>query len=218
MLAHSIGEGRAAAVLASNPESDRELAARFEREVTPLRKRLSSRAFRLTGNQQDAEDLVQDTILQAYKGFRTFRHGTDLMPWLYRIMHNTWINHWRKRQRRVAEVPAGCITDQQLSEWAAHRPSESRSAELAALDSVPDSDIQAALSKLHVDMRLTVYYADVEGFSRGEIADMMNAPIGTVLSRLHRGRRRLRTSLAAVASQRGYRPNGSRDDPAPVTT
>jgi RNA polymerase sigma-70 factor, ECF subfamily len=175
--------------------SDDGLAVRFEREVIPLRNRLYGRAIRLTLNQHDAEDLVQDTILHAYSGFHTFHRGTDLMAWLFRIMHNTWINNWRKKQRRIGEVSVGRITDDQLATYAARTAGEVRSAEVAALELLPDSEIKAALMTLHETFRVTVYYADVEGFSTREIADIMNAPVGTVMSRLHRGRRRLRTTL-----------------------
>jgi RNA polymerase sigma-70 factor, ECF subfamily len=179
------------------------LAARFERDVIPLRNRLFTGAIRLTHNQHDAEDLVQETMLHAYRGFATFREGTELMGWLYRIMHNNWINHWRKRRRR-AEVAIGSITDDQLTAYSAHGVNHMRSAEVAALDSMPDGEIQAALMMLDEKYRLAIYYADVEGYSSREIAEMMNTPVGTVVSRLSRGRRRLRTNLVPVANQRGF--------------
>jgi RNA polymerase sigma-70 factor (ECF subfamily) len=180
------------------------LAERFECEVIPLRNRLYGRALRLTSNPQDAEDLVQDTILHAYRGFSTFREGTNLMAWLYTIMHNTWINHCRKRQRRGGEVSVGQITDDQLGAFASRTENAFRSAEVVALESVPDIEVRAALMMLRETSRLTVYYADVEGLSYREIADMMDTCVGTVMSRLHRGRLRLRTTLLSVACQRGY--------------
>jgi RNA polymerase sigma-70 factor (ECF subfamily) len=178
---------------------DHELTARFAREVLPLRNQLHGKAIRLTRNQQDAEDLVQDTILNAYAGFRTFHEGTNAMAWLHRIMRNTWINHWRKKQRSCHEVSVGRVTDDV-------DPGDENlcSAEIAALRLQPDTEIKAALMALNAKFRLTVYYADVEGFSIKEIARIMEVPVGTVISRLHRGRRSLRASLLSVASQYGY--------------
>lgn len=175
--------------------------ARFERDVITLRNRLYGGAIRMTRNKQDAEDLVQDTMLRAYAGFGTFREGTDLMAWLYRIMRNSWINQCRKKRRRCAEVSSGAMSDEQLATHAA-RTSGVRSAEVTALEFLPDNGIQAALLALREGSRRAVYYADVAGFSNGEIADMMNCPVGTVVSRLHRGRRRLRTALLANAARR----------------
>jgi RNA polymerase sigma-70 factor (ECF subfamily) len=180
------------------------LAERFEHEVIPLRNRLYGRALRLTGNRQDAEDLVQDTILQAYRAFSTFREGTNLVAWLYTIMRNTWITSCRKRQRRCAELPVAGMTDAQLGAVASRTDNDFRSAEAAALESLPDSEVKAALMMLREASRLAVYYADVVGLSSREIADVMQIPVGTVVSRLHRGRRRLRTTLLSVARQRGY--------------
>jgi RNA polymerase sigma-70 factor, ECF subfamily len=180
------------------------LAERFEREVIPLRNRLYGRALRLTRNRHDAEDLIQDTILYAYRGFSTFRQGTNLMAWLCTIMRNTWISHCRKRQRRCAEVSAGWITDDQLGAFASRTETDFRSAEVAALESLPDNEVKAALMTLSEASRLAVYYADVEGLSYREIADRTHTPVGTVVTRLHRGRRCLRTTLLTVGRQRGY--------------
>jgi RNA polymerase sigma-70 factor, ECF subfamily len=212
MSPHSTRDHQPRSAGLADPESDAERTARFEGQVIPLRNRLYSRAFRLTRNQQDAEDLVQDTILRAYAGFRTFRDGTQLMAWLYRIMHNTWINHWRKQQRSAAEVPLGHITDDELSALAARNSVWLRSAESTALEALPDNEIKAALLALEETFRLTIYYADVEGFSNREIAYLMNTPVGTVMSRLHRGRRRLRISLSLVAGDRGYGLHTARDN------
>jgi RNA polymerase sigma-70 factor, ECF subfamily len=204
VVAHSVNtfRGRTAGM----PWLDGELAARFERDVMPLRRRLDSAALRFTSNKQDAEDLVQDTIMHAYAGFRTFTHGTDPMAWLYRIMQNTWLSRWRRQRRRCAEMPVGQITDDHLSAFAARGDRELRSAEAAALGSLPDNEIREALMALRESSRLTVYYADVHGYSYKDIAGIMDMPVGTVASRLHRGRRQLRTSLAGVASARGYHP------------
>jgi RNA polymerase sigma-70 factor (ECF subfamily) len=185
-----------------------ELAARFERDVIPLRGQLYRGAVRLTHHQQDAEDLVQDTILHAYAGFPSFRDGTNVTAWLHRIMHNTWISHWRKRQRGPGEVSVGSVDDVQFAALSMRTVNTFRSAEVAALEAMPDVEIQAAFMALYDAFALTVYYADVEGFSHKEIAELMNTPVGTVMSRLHRGRGRLRVSLLADASRRGY---GQRD-------
>ena len=204
-------------VIFPDPASDARLAACFERDVMPLRNRLYGMALRLTRNKQDAEDLVQDTILNAYAGFRNFREGTNLMGWLCRIMHNSWINSCRKKRRRQAEVSVGSISDDQLAAYAVHTVNEARSAEVTALESLPDTEIKAALMTLHEESRLAIYYADVGGFSTREIADMMNTPVGTVMSRLHRGRRRLRSILVMVASQRGFAPKHTSDYPSSAT-
>jgi RNA polymerase sigma-70 factor, ECF subfamily len=201
--------GRSSESSGSTPDDD--LDARFERDVLPLRNRLYGAAFRLTGNRCDAEDLVQETILHAYTGFRTFREGTQLMAWLYRIMRNSWINQYRRKKRRGQEDFVGTITDDQLAAYAAHTVDPLRSAEVAALESMPDNEIRSALMALREDTRLAVYYADVAGYKYGEIADMMNTPVGTVMSRLNRGRRRLRSTLSAVASQRGFAAASTHD-------
>jgi RNA polymerase sigma-70 factor, ECF subfamily len=193
----------------SAPDDD--LDARFERDVLPLRNRLYGAAFRLTGNKHDAEDLVQETILHAYAGFRTFREGTQLMAWLYRIMRNNWINQYRRKKRRGQEDFVGSITDDQLATYAAHNVDPPRSAEVAALEAMPDSEIRSALMALREETRMAVYYADVAGYKYGEIADMMNTPVGTVMSRLNRGRRRLRSTLSTVASQRGFAAGAAHD-------
>jgi RNA polymerase sigma-70 factor, ECF subfamily len=194
------------------PLSEVELAARFERDAIPLLDRLFSAALRLTRNRQDAEDLVQETMLHAYAGFHSFREGTNLKAWLFRILHNTWVNQYRKKQRRVAEVSVERITDQRVAAEVLGTSNSLCSAEVAALDSLPDKEVTAALMALRVELRTAVYYADVEGFSYKEIANVMNTSVGTVMSRLHRGRRQLRTALFMVASQRGFVPNQTRDD------
>lgn len=210
-LPSSIDDPPSEPVIFPDAASDARLAACFERDVIPLRNRLYHIALRLTRNKQDAEDLVQETILNAYAGFRTFREGTNLMGWLYRIMHNSWINSCRKKRRRQAEVSVGSISDDQLAAYAVRTVNEVRSAEVTALESLPDTEIKAALMSLHEESRLAIYYADVEGFSSREIADMMNIPVGTVMSRLHRGRRRLRRILCMVATEGGFAPNHTSD-------
>ena len=175
--------------------ADSELTAAFTRDVTPLFGPLYRQALRMTRNRVDAEDLLQDTMEKAYAHFHTFRQGTNLSAWLYRILTNHYINTYRKR-RRQPQLPTEEITDQQLAMHAQHTSTGLRSAEDEALEALPDNSIQAAMKQLPEQFRIAVYYADVEGLRIGEIAKIMDTPVGTVVSRLHRGRRQLRGLLA----------------------
>ena len=185
-------------------ETAAERVARFERDAMPMVDQLYAAALRMTRNPADAEDLVQETILKAYSSFTSFRPGTNLKAWLYRILTNSYINTYRKRQRQPQQSPTDEITDWQLSQSAEHSSAGLPSAEAEALDRLPDSAIKNALSDLPDDFRMAVYLADVEGFAYKEIADIMGTPIGTVMSRLHRGRKQLREALTGTARERGF--------------
>ena len=178
---------------------------RFERDAMQYVDQLYSAAMRMARNPADAEDLVQEAYTKAFSAFHQYKPGTNLKAWLYRILTNTYINLYRKRQREPLQSNSDTIEDWQLARAESHTSSGLRSAEAEALDHLPDSDVKRALQAIPEEFRLAVYFADVEGFAYKEISDIMNTPIGTVMSRLHRGRKMLRDMLADYAAERGFK-------------
>jgi RNA polymerase sigma-70 factor (ECF subfamily) len=193
-------------------ETDAERTARFERDAMVFLDQLYGAALRMTRNPSDAEDLVQDTYVKAFASFHQFTPGTNLKAWLYRILTNSFINTYRKKQRQPQISGGDQIEDWQLARSEAHASDGLRSAEMEALDRMPDSAVTEAMNALSADFRLAVYLADVEGFSYKEIAEIMGTPIGTVMSRLNRGRNQLRAALSDYAREHGLGRRDASDD------
>ncbi|NQD90387.1 sigma-70 family RNA polymerase sigma factor [Paenarthrobacter sp. CM16] len=186
-------------------ESPEQRRARFERDAMQYVDQLYSAAMRMARNPSDAEDLVQEAYTKAFSAFHQYKPGTNLKAWLYRILTNTYINLYRKRQREPLQSNSDTIEDWQLAKAESHTSAGLRSAETEALDHLPDSDVKNALQSIPEEFRLAVYFADVEGYAYKQISEIMNTPIGTVMSRLHRGRKMLRDMLADYATERGFR-------------
>ena len=186
-------------------ETADERQERFETDALQYLDQLYAAAWRMTRNPADAEDVVQETYAKAYASFHQFTPGTNLKAWLYRILTNTYINSYRKKQREPQLSDGENVEDWQLARAESHTSSGLKSAEMVALENLPDTDVKQALQQLAPDFRLAVYLADVEGFSYKEIADIMGTPIGTVMSRLNRGRTQLRNLLAEYARDRGIK-------------
>jgi RNA polymerase sigma-70 factor, ECF subfamily len=209
--AASTPDSRSATADSGHAESPDDRHARFEADALQYLDQLYAAALRMTRNPADAEDVVQETYAKAYASFHQFTPGTNLKAWLYRILTNTYINSYRKKQREPQISDGENVEDWQLARAASHTSTGLKSAEMVALENLPDSDVKAALQGLAPDFRLAVYLADVEGFSYKEIAEIMGTPIGTVMSRLNRGRNQLRNLLADYARERGLmRREGSR--------
>ncbi|MEX3654568.1 MULTISPECIES: sigma-70 family RNA polymerase sigma factor [Mycolicibacterium] len=183
---------------AAAPDSDAVLAARFVREAMPFHTVLLRTARRLTLSQADAEDLVQDTLMNAYSGFHRFEPGTNLQAWLFRIMHNRWISTHRMKQRRPDTFSVAEFTDNDMLGSAGHSAIAERSAEDRALDLFCDDRIRDAVLTLPEGFRTVLYYADIEGLTYAETAARMDIPLGTVMSRIARSRERLRAALAEI--------------------
>ncbi len=175
--------------------SDRNLADRFAREAEPLLDVLYRRAHKLTRCDADAEDLLQDALLDAYQGFHAFREGSNVKAWLFRILYNRWISTYRRRQSRPTEVSVEELTERHLAARAIRSPAGLRSAEEEALEALPDSRIRSAIRDLPEDFRVVVYYSEVRGYTYAETAAVLDIPVGTAMSRASRARKRLRAAL-----------------------
>ena len=184
----------------------------FERDAMQYTRQLYSAAMRMTRNPADAEDLVQETYLKAYRAYHTFQEGTNLKAWLYRILTNTYINKYRKDSRRPSEVDLGTVEDMYLYRRLGSEESAeaARTTEDRVLDGLVESDLKHAVEELPESFRMPVLLADLEGFSYKEIAEILDIPIGTVMSRLHRGRKAMQKRLWEFAKQRGLLPEDAK--------
>ncbi len=184
-----------------------ELRERFTADAMQYVDQLYAAALRMSRNSADAEDLVQETYMKAFAAYHQFTEGTNLKAWLYRILTNTYINLYRKRQREPQQSQGETVEDWQLAQAGEHDAVGLRSAEAEALRALPNTEVREALNELSEDFRMVVYYSDVEGFAYKDIAEILDIPLGTVMSRLHRGRRILREKLLDYARENGLRPS-----------
>jgi RNA polymerase sigma-70 factor (ECF subfamily) len=183
--------------------------ATFERDALEYARQLYSAAMRMTRNPADAEDLVQETFLKAYRAYGSFEEGTNLKAWLYRILTNTFINKYRSDSRRPKQTDLANVEDLYMYRrlGSGESAAAARSTEERVLDGLVESDIKQAVEELPENFRLPVLLADLEGFSYKEIAEILDIPIGTVMSRLHRGRKAMQKRLWEFARQRGLLPD-----------
>jgi RNA polymerase sigma-70 factor (ECF subfamily) len=210
-LAQMSNEDLLPAVIDRNKETLAQRKARFEKDALVFTSQLYGAALRYTKNTHDAQDLVQDTYAKAFTSFHQFEPGTNLKAWLYRILTTTFINNYRKDQRRP-QISAGEVEEWQIADASSHTSDQGKSAEDEVLENIADKDIKEALAAMPDEFRMAVYLSDVEGFSYKEIADITGVPTGTVMSRLHRGRKLLRSSLAEYAKERGFKDKKAGDD------
>jgi RNA polymerase sigma-70 factor (ECF subfamily) len=202
-LAQMNNEDLLPAIVDRSKETLEQRKARFEKDALVFTSQLYGAALRYTKDTHDAQDLVQDTYAKAFTSFHQFEPGTNLKAWLYRILTTTFINNYRKDQRRP-QISAGEVEDWQLADASSHTSDQGKSAEEEALENIADKDVKDALAAMPEDFRMAVYLSDVEGFSYKEIAEITGVPTGTVMSRLHRGRKLLRESLSEYAKDRGF--------------
>ena len=209
-LAQMSNEDLLPAVVDREKETLTERKVRFERDALVFTSQLYGAALRYTKKPHDAQDLVQDTYAKAFTSFHQFEPGTNLKAWLYRILTTTFINNYRKDQRRP-QISAGEVEDWQIANASSHTSDQGKSAEDEVLENIADKDVKEALAAMPEEFRMAVYLSDVEGFAYKEIAEITGVPTGTVMSRLHRGRKLLRASLAEYAKDRGYGKNKTGD-------
>ncbi|MGI9608402.1 MAG: sigma-70 family RNA polymerase sigma factor [Acidimicrobiales bacterium] len=187
--------------------------ATFADAAMPLMDQLYSAALRMTRNAADAEDLVQETYLKAYRGYERFQEGTNLKAWMYRILTNSYINRYRAKQRRPDETDLSDVEDMYLyRRLGGEQAGIGTSAEETFLSSVTDTQVKAAIEAIPENFRMAVLLADVEGFAYKEIAEILDVPIGTVMSRIHRGRKALEKQLHSYAEERNLLPDDSEDE------
>lgn len=196
----------------AKPKPDSEKLRSFEQQALPLMPQLYGAALRWTRNPSDAEDLVQETYAKAFGAWGKFEQGTNLKAWLFRIMTNTHINLYNKRNKDQAKTALDDMEDWQVGLGESVTSNSNRAAELEAIDNLPSQIIKDALAQIPEEFRMAVYYAVVEGLPYAEIAEIMGTPVGTVMSRLHRGKKLLKTLLSEYARQEGYKVESGEEE------